>query len=47
VSAEFVEDSLVEIDAGYGPWRIELDPATGKPQQMLGPRCPDGPQPIE
>lgn len=45
VTATFVSNDLVEIEAGYGPWRIELDPGTGAPQQTLGPRCPDGPQP--
>lgn len=45
VSAEFIGADLVEIDAGYGAWRIDLDPATGEPEQVLGPRCPDGPQP--
>jgi hypothetical protein len=47
VTAHFVNADLVELDAGYGAWRIDLDPATGEPQQVLGPRCPDGPQPID
>lgn len=47
VTATFIEADLVEIEAGYGPWRINLDPETGEPQQVLGPRCPDGPQPVD
>lgn len=47
VTATFVDIDLVEIEAGYGPWRIDLDPETAEPQQVLGPRCPDGPEPID
>lgn len=47
VSARFVATDLVELDAGYGPWRVDLDPETAAPQQVLGSRCPDGPEPID
>jgi hypothetical protein len=45
VQVRFLTDDLVELDTSYGTWQIELDPATGEPRQVLGPRCPDGPVP--
>jgi hypothetical protein len=45
VEARFLTDDLVELDTSYGRWQIDLDPATGGPRQVLGPRCPDGPVP--
>lgn len=47
VKARFLTADLVEIEAEYDPWQIELDPETGAPLQRLGPRCPDPPAPIE
>ena len=44
-NARFVGNDRVELDTAYGTWRLELDPATGAPRQVLGPRCPDGPIP--
>lgn len=43
--ARFVTDDRVELATAYGTWQFDLDPATGAPQQVLGPRCPDGPVP--
>jgi hypothetical protein len=45
VKARFVTDDQVELDTSYGTWLIDLDPATGEPRQVLGPRCSDGPIP--
>jgi hypothetical protein len=45
VAARFVTDDQVELDTSYGNWRIDLDPATAEPRQVLGPRCSDGPIP--
>jgi hypothetical protein len=45
LGARFVTNDLVELETGYGDWRLALDPATGEPRQVLGPRCPDGPVP--
>lgn len=45
VEVRFLTDDRVELDTSYGIWQIELDPATGEPRQVLGPRCPDGPVP--
>lgn len=47
VTATFISIDQVEIEAGYGPWRIDLDPETGAPLQVLGTACPDGPQPLD
>jgi hypothetical protein len=47
VTARFISDDAVEIQAGYGPWRTDLDPETGAPLQVLGPQCPDGPEPLD
>lgn len=44
-SARFVTNDLVELDTSFGTWQFQLDPATGEPRQVLGPRCPDGPIP--
>ncbi|MPZ27855.1 MAG: hypothetical protein GEV12_15955 [Micromonosporaceae bacterium] len=44
-AARFVTEDRVELDTTYGTWQFDLDPATGAPQQVLGPRCPDGPVP--
>lgn len=41
----FVTDDLIQHSTGYGDWQLALDPDTGEPQQVLGPRCPDGPRP--
>jgi hypothetical protein len=43
--ARFITNHLVELDTPYGAWRFNLDPATGEPLQVFGPRCPDGPVP--
>lgn len=43
--ARFVTNDLVELDTSFGTWQFALDPATGEPQQVFGPRCPDGPVP--
>jgi hypothetical protein len=45
VRVRFVTDDQVELDTSYGTWVIDLDPATGEPRQVLGPRCSDGPIP--
>lgn len=44
-AARFVNNDLVELDTSYGTWQFALNPATGEPRQVLGPRCPDGPVP--
>lgn len=44
-SARFLTRDQVELDTPFGVWRFDLDPATGVPRQVLGPRCPDGPVP--
>lgn len=43
--ARFVGPDVVELDTPYGDWQLRLDPATGAPLEVLGPRCPDGPVP--
>ena len=45
VQARFIGNDQVELDTAYGTWVIELDPATGEPQQILGARCSDPPVP--
>jgi hypothetical protein len=45
VQVRFITDDQIELDTSYGTWRIDLDPATGEPRQVLGPRCSDGPIP--
>lgn len=44
-NARFVTNDRVELDTTYGTWQFDLDPATGAPKQVFGPRCPDGPVP--
>jgi hypothetical protein len=44
-AARFIGNDRVELDTAYGTWQLALDPVTGTPQQVLGPRCPDGPVP--
>jgi hypothetical protein len=44
-SAGFVTDDRITLDTSYGTWEFALDPVTGAPRQVLGPRCPDGPIP--
>jgi len=45
VTAQFAGTDAVELDTAYGSWRLALDPATGQPREVLGPRCADGPVP--
>jgi hypothetical protein len=45
ITARFVGTDAVELDTAYGAWRLALDPATGAPREVLGPRCADGPVP--
>jgi hypothetical protein len=44
-TVRFITDDQVELQTSYGDWVIDLDPATGEPRQVLGPRCSDGPIP--
>lgn len=41
----FVTRDRIQINSSYGDWQIDLDPTTGRPRQVLGPRCADGPRP--
>jgi hypothetical protein len=43
--ARFVTPDLVELDTSYGTWQLSLDPDTGEPREVLGPRCSEGPVP--
>jgi hypothetical protein len=45
ISARFLTAHRIEVRSSYGTWPIDLDPVTGTPRQVLGPRCPDGPIP--
>jgi len=45
LQARFLGPDVVELDTPYGDWQLRLDPATGQPREVLGPRCPDGPIP--
>jgi small-conductance mechanosensitive channel len=45
VEAQFAGPDTVVVNQGYGDWVFDLDPRTGAPRQVLGPACPDGPQP--
>lgn len=45
VIIQFLSPDRVAIGTQYGDWQIDLDPATGAPLQVLGPRCADGPEP--
>jgi hypothetical protein len=47
VSAQFLSADRIMLDTAYGDWVLELDPATGAPQQVLGPRCGDPPRPVK
>jgi hypothetical protein len=43
VRAHFIDRDTVVVNQGFGDWVFDLDPRTGRPQQVLGPRCPTGP----
>jgi hypothetical protein len=45
VEAAFLDSDTIVVNQGFGEWTIDLDPETGRPEQVLGPRCPDGPIP--
>lgn len=45
VTITFVSRDQIHLATSYGDWSIDLDPVTGAPRQVLGPRCADGPQP--
>lgn len=45
VTIQFISRDRVAVGTSYGDWQIDLDPATGAPLQVLGPRCADGPEP--
>lgn len=45
VKVRFLSRDRVALGTSYGDWQIDLDPATGAPLQVLGPRCADGPEP--
>jgi hypothetical protein len=45
VTITFVSRDQIHLTTSYGDWSIDLDPVTGAPRQVLGPRCADGPQP--
>lgn len=43
--AEFAGPDVVVINQGHGDWQFHLDPETGEPLHVFGPRCSDGPMP--
>lgn len=45
VEIEFLSRDRFALTSSYGGWEIDLDPDTGSPRQVLGPRCKDGPRP--
>jgi hypothetical protein len=47
ISVRFVDGDTIVVNQGYGDWWIDLDPDTGRPLQVLAPRCPVPPVPAE
>lgn len=45
VVVRFRSHDQILLTTSYGDWQIDLDPATGAPRQVTGPRCADGPRP--
>jgi hypothetical protein len=45
VRAEFASPDVVVVNQGHGDWEFHLDPDTGQPLHVFGPRCSDGPTP--
>jgi hypothetical protein len=39
VTARFLGHDEVEVATSYGTWQFRLDPATGRPLDVLGERC--------
>jgi hypothetical protein len=45
VRVEFADRDVIRINQGFGDWQFHLEPATGQPRHVFGPRCSDGPVP--